>query len=215
MSNRAKLSRGKKVAFDPEASPNPSLRTPGSKAVILDRHNVSDSARRWTKTIVGFTSLAAFLLIFVYVGLSATLMTSVPSDDSLTERVWIARGTFTGGNAPTGSFVYASATTAKPSGPIDKILEGFVGAPQGLVAEVVAGPYGTVGSDENGTITWENKIVSGYEGTVETHLLNKEYLAKCIQGSCTAGELIYVPMSNVSGEAKSTLSFTGIRSFGE
>lgn len=215
MSNRAKLSRGKKVAFDPEASPNASLRAPGSKVVILDKTRMSDSALHWTKTILGFGALAVSLVILVYVGLSATLMTSVPSDNGATERVWIARGTFTGNNAPTGSFIYASATTAKPNGVVDKVIEGFAGAPDSLVAEVIAGPYGTITPGAEKSISWEGNVISGYTGEVEEHLLNKEYLAKCVQGACTPGELIYVPMSNISGEAQAKVSLTGIRSFGE
>lgn len=216
MSTRAKLSRGKKVAFDPEAASHAALRGSNAQVVVLDRRSVGDSVARWTKTIAGFAALALFLVTLVYVGLSATLMTSVPSDGSMTERIWVARGTFTGGTAPKGALVYASKTTAKPTNFVDKVLEGFIGAPEGLVAEVVAGPYGTVSSTGDKEIVWEGKVVKGYKGDLKgEHLLNKEYLAECIQGSCTPGELIYVPMGNISGEAQSIVSLSGVSSIKE
>lgn len=166
---------------------------------------VFDSILRIIKTIIFFLIAGVILFAVLYSSLAATLMFTAPSQDSQTERVWVARGAFPGGLVPAGSYVYGSATTPESNSLITKAGEGYTGASQDFVAEIIAGPNAKVSVDDAGRII-VNDVATPYNGKVSNQMLNHQYLGVCMEGSCDKGTILTIPESNVYGEAKGVIN---------
>lgn len=162
---------------------------------------VLESILRIVKTIIFFVITGVILFAVLYSSLSATLMFTAPSQDSQTERVWVARGAFPGGLVPAGSYVYGSGNAGESSSLITKAGEGYTGASQYFVAEIIAGPNAKVSVDDAGRIM-VNDVATAYNGSVSNQMLNKQYIGVCMEGNCEKGDILTIPEGNIYGEAK-------------
>lgn len=170
---------------------------------------VAESTGRLLKGILILVAFAVILFGVLYSGLSATLMFTAPSEGSQTNRVWVARSAFPGGVIPDASYVYGSATQAADNSIFTKIQEGYVGSANYFVAKTIAGPQDKVSNDSEGKLLIGGKATE-YKAKVSGSSLNKEYLAVCMEGNCTKGEVINIPENNIVGEAK---GFVNIEKF--
>lgn len=159
------------------------------------------------KTILFFAVFGVILLGVLYSALAATLMFTAPHNDSSTERVWVARGAFPGGQVPADSYVYGSASGPATNSLLEKAGEGYIGTPDYFIAKVIAGPFGSVSNTKDGIIVVDGKNTK-YKGKVADQILNKNYLAICEEGSCVKGEVITVPQENITGEARGVVDIT-------
>lgn len=159
------------------------------------------------KFILGIILLAVFVIAAIYTALAGTLMFLAPSD-SATAKVWVARGTFEGGRIDTGKTVYGSATGDASTDLIGKALEGFVGAKDYFIADVVVGPVGDLSSSK-GEIYLNGKNLH-LKGNIQNIRLREQYLAKCVEGSCIPGEYVVIDSSSVSGEVRGKVSLKGV-----
>lgn len=165
------------------------------------------------KFVIGIALFTVFVLVSIYTVLSATLMFTAPSDDSAMERLWVARGTFQGGQIDSNVNVYGSATQEAPTDFVGRMIEGFVGTPDHFVIKTIAGPVAEVGSSK-GVIT-VNGVKTPYKGKVANTKLIDQYLGQCIEGSCKPGEYVVVNYSSVSGEVRGVLGLTGLKDINE
>lgn len=208
MMKKPRLSLGNSDEATPvNAKPRLGVKSDDRSSVTTTKSTASavlDSVLRILKTIMFFLIAGVILFAVLYSSLSATLMFTSPSEDSQTERVWVARGAFPGGLVPSGSYVYGSANSSESSSLITKAGEGYVGASKHFVAEVIAGPHAKVSVDDAGRIM-VNDVATAYNGKVSNQMLNKQYLAVCMEGSCEKGSIINIPEANIYGEAKGVI----------
>lgn len=209
MIKRTKLFRGKETEQVSESSNSP-LAAPHSE--IPDTESARDttvaiarSVGRGTKTIIGTAAFVVFIIVLIHTALAGSLMFTASVDDKpFTERAWVARGTFVGGKIAPGTTIYGSASTAAPTGFIEKVVEGYLGVPDYFVAEVIAGPVDgvTAGPDEKILVNGKD---SGYTGKTENVELKNQYLAVCVSGACEEGDLIIANYESISGEVRGYL----------
>lgn len=140
-----KAARGKQVELDDDAIVEPELAASGSHVVRLDTTNPFQLAGRGVSAIVKAIMALIAIILVLYLSLAATLMVLAPGPTGVT---WMMRGTFVGGIPERGDFVYASATTPVEPNAISKIQQAFVGVPDDMVAEVIAGPFVDVSNGE-------------------------------------------------------------------
>ncbi|MBC9707536.1 MAG: hypothetical protein H9W81_21960 [Enterococcus sp.] len=215
MIKRTKLSRSKNTE---EVSENYTSPLAASGAAVPEsesaRNHVATAARGITgiaKTIISLAVLAMVVFIAVYTSLAGTLMFVAPTvdGDKLSERAWVARGTFVGGKIDPGTQVYGSATTLAPDNFMGKMMEGYTGAPDAFIAEVFAGPIADISTDKNKNVLI-NGEKSGYTGEVKATQLRSQFIAVCVSGECEPGEIVIIESGSISGEYKGTLSFSGM-----
>lgn len=105
-----------------------------------------------------------------------------------------------------GTKVYASVSSEAPLTFFSKVQAGYTGVPNSVVAEVVSLDYGAyvnitdnAVSIKKGDLQME-QIPGVYNGSRSGDIkLAREYIMKCVSGSCTAGELIIVPVDGIVG----------------
>lgn len=215
MIKRNKISRSKITEEVPESyvSPLAASENPIPESSESVRNHAIAAARGvggLAKILVTFTLIIIAVVLAVYTSLAATLMVLAPSiDDDVTERSWVARGTFVGGMIDPGTFVYGSATSAAPEDFMGKIMEGYFGASDPFVAEVIAGPVAKVSTDKADNVL-VNGEKTGYTGTVENTELRSQFLAVCVTGACEPGEIVVIESGAISGEYKGAVSITGV-----
>ena len=173
---------------------------------------IAGSLGRGIKALSLTILFTIFILVVIYTSLAGTLMFAAPVGSSFTEKAWVARGTFVGGHPATGTIVYGSATQVANSDLFGKITDGYVGAPNSFIAEVISGPYGNISTGANKEVLIDGKG-TGYYGEVKDSTLNQQYLARCISGSCGAkNELVIVNGGNIIGEVKTVVYPFGAKS---
>lgn len=206
MAKKSKLSQGE-LSDDSSQNYRSPLAAPQSSNEELSETTqstgklIAGSIGRGLKALVLTVLFTIFILIVIYTSLAGTLMFAAPVGSSVTEKAWIARGTFVGGHPSTGSIVYGSATQVANSDLLGKISDGYIGAPDSFIAEVISGPYGKISTGDKNEVFFENKG-TGYYGEVKENTLNQQYLARCLSGSCAKGELVIVNGGNIIGEVK-------------
>lgn len=224
-----KAARGKQVELDDDAIAEPELAASGTNVVRLDTTNPFQLAGRGVSAIIKAVIALITIILVLYLSLAATLMVLAPGPTGFT---WMMRGTFVGGIPERGDFVYASATTPVEANAIGKIQQAFVGVPDDMVAEVIAGPFidvsnGTlediVDEEVNEDASNESSVLppilvngedSGYVGEIESLSLGNEYLVVCLDGSCGEyGALVILPHTNIAGEARGVVSLEGLGAF--
>lgn len=215
MIKRTKLSRSKDTEEVSESYTSP-LAASGTDIPESEsaRNHVAAAARGLssiTKTIITVIMLAVVVGIAVYTSLAGSLMFLAPTvdNDKVTERSWVARGTFVGGKIDTGTQVYGSATTLAPEGFIKKALEGYMGVPDAFIAEVISGPIANITTDKAKNILADGKK-TGYTGEVKDTKLRSQFLAVCVSGECVPGEIVIIESGSISGEYKGDISFSGL-----
>lgn len=162
------------------------------------------------KFLISIVAFVIFVLITLYTCLSGTLMFAAPSPTSSAERIWVARGTFDGGNIDAGKTVYGSSAGPVASDFIGKFSEGYTGVEEHYVADVVAGPLGVVTSRDN-QIFVDGKA-TGIAGSTSEIKLRDQYIATCVFGDyCQKGQVIIIDKNSVSGEVRGILSLNGVR----
>jgi hypothetical protein len=162
---------------------------------------IAGSMGRGLKALILTVLFTIFILVVIYTSLAGTLMFAAPVGSSATEKAWVARGTFVGGHASTGTIVYGSATQVASSDLLQKISDGYIGAPDSFIAEVISGPYGKISTGDKKEVVFDGKGTD-YYGEVKDNTLNQQYLARCLSGSCAKGELVIVNGGNIIGEVK-------------
>jgi hypothetical protein len=162
---------------------------------------IAGSLGRGVKALIITVLFTIFILAVIYTSLAGTLMFAAPVGTSVTEKAWVARGTFVGGHPSTGAIVYGSSSEVAASDLLGKISEGYLGAPDSFIAEVISGPYGKISTGTNNEVVFDGKG-TGYYGEVKDNTLNQQYLARCISGSCEKGQLVIVNGGNIIGEVK-------------
>lgn len=192
---------------------NSHLAVPGGE--IIEETSGRDTAASIALTLGGGIKFILGLLVFallvvgsIYTFLAGTLMFTAPSEDSSSERIWVARGTFQGGQIDAGTTVYGSASDFAGRDFIGKVKEGYVGAKDYFVVDTIAGPVAEV-SSKNGVIL-VNGSATKFKGEIETTRLSKQYLAQCVEGSCAPGEYVVVDYDSIAGEVRGVISLTGL-----
>lgn len=215
MIKRTKLSRSKDTEEVSESYTSP-LAASGTAVPESEsaRNHVATAARGLTgitKTILSISLIAVMVAIAVYTSLAGSLMFLAPSVDGekVTERSWVARGTFVGGNIDVGTQVYGSATTLAPEGFMGKMIEGYMGADDAFIAEVISGPIANVNTDKANNIIVDGKK-TGYVGEIKETKLRGQFLAVCVTGECTPGEIVIIESGSISGEYKGIISPSGV-----
>jgi hypothetical protein len=165
---------------------------------------IAGSLGRGVKALLITVLFTIFILIVIYTSLAGTLMFAAPVGSSMTEKAWVARGTFVGGHPATASIVYGSSSKVASSDLLGKIEDGYIGAPDSFIAEIISGPYGNISTGANNEVLFNGKG-TGYYGEVKDNTLNQQYLARCISGSCAKGELVIVNGGNIIGEVKTII----------
>lgn len=215
MIKRTKLSRSKNAEEVSESYTSPLAAAGGAiPESESTRNHVTAAARGLssvTKTIVTVALLTVLVGIAVYTSLAGSLMFLAPSVDKgkATERAWVARGTFVGGNIETGTQVYGSATTLSPDGFFGKTMEGYMGADDPFIAEVISGPIANVTTDKAQNIIVDGKK-TGYTGEVKNTKLRGQFLAVCVSGECVPGDIVIIESGSISGEYKGIISPSGL-----
>lgn len=215
MIKRPKLSRSKTTEEAP-ANYKSHLAAPISETADTEtaRDHIATATKtlgRGAKVLIGTALFTVFILVAIHTALAGSLMFTASTDDRpMTERVWVARGTFVGGQIDSGTQVYGSASSLAADDFLGKVKEGYLGSPDYYIATVIAGPVATV---ENGK---DNKILvngkdSGYTGKVEKTNLRNQFLAECIEGACTPGEFIYADYASIAGEVNGVIYPFGIK----
>lgn len=217
MIKRTRLSRSKDTESVSESYESPlaapQTEIPDSESGRDKVASVTRSLGRGTKTIIGVIAFTLFVVVAVHTALAGSLMFTASLDDKpATERVWVARGTFIGGNIDSGTTVYGSTTTYAPDNFLTKVMEGYTGAPDYFVAEVIAGPIASVSNGSGEKILINGKD-SGYVGKVEKIDLKNQYLAQCIDGACEKGKMIVAEYASISGEVRGILYPFGMKEF--
>lgn len=192
-----------------------------SNAEIMEETSGRDVAASAARTLGGgikfISGIVAFALLIVaatYAILSATLMFTTPHNGQQMDRVWVARGTFEGGNVNEGTTILASASSTSPKNFLNKMAEGFVSPADPVIAKVIAGPIAEVSSKKN--IIYINDKKTAYEGTIENTKLINKYLAVCIDSaSCEANTYIVIDKDSISGEVRGFVSLSGVREINE
>lgn len=162
------------------------------------------------KFILGVLVFGLLILIALYTFLSASLMFAAPSPTSDTERIWVARGTFEGGQVDPGTTVYGSSSGPASQGFLDKIAEGYVGAQDHYIVDTLIGPLGDLES-RDGSV-YLNGQPTDVKGDIEPIRLSDQYLAECVSGDlCEPGDLVVVDRDSIAGEVRGILSFDGLR----
>lgn len=162
---------------------------------------IAGSLGRGAKALILTVLFTIFVLIFIYTSLAGTLMFAAPVGSSTTDKAWVARGTFVGGHPSASTIVYGSSSQVAKSDLLGKISEGYVGAPDSFIAEVISGPYGKISTGAKNEVFFNGKG-TGYYGEVKDNTLNQQYLARCLSGSCEKGQLVIINGSNIIGEVK-------------
>jgi hypothetical protein len=104
-----------------------------------------------------------------------------------------------------GVKVYASIDSPAPEGFFSKIQTGYTGVSNRVIAEVMSIDYSSQVIIQDGTISIFNGVdartIDGVYsgGVVGEYTLKKQYIMKCISGSCKTGELILVSVDNIVG----------------
>lgn len=206
MIKRTKLFRSKEAEEVPESYSSP-LAAPQSEipATESGRNHLASAVQgvgRGTKALFGLFAFVLLLVVMIHTALAGSLMFTAPVDDKpVTERAWVARGTFVGGQIEPGTIVYGSASSAAPTDFIGKAIQGYTGAPDYFMAESIAGPVAKVETDSNNKVLVNGKD-SGYTGKIESGRLDGQYLAVCISGACKEGELIIAQYESIAGEVR-------------
>lgn len=206
MIKRTKLFRSKETEEVSESYSSP-LAAPTSEipATEAGRNHLAAAAQgvgRGTKALFGLIAFVLLLIVMIHTALAGSLMFTASIDDKpATERAWVARGTFVGGQIEPGTIVYGSASAYAPTDFIGKVIQGYAGAPDYFMAESIAGPVAKVETNANNQVLVNGKD-SGYTGKVETTKLDDQYLAVCISGACKEGELIIAEYASISGEVR-------------
>lgn len=206
MAKKSKLSDGEMSEDNSQTYRSPLAAPKSSNEELLDTAQstgslIAGSLGRGIKALILTILFTVFILVVIYTSLAGTLMFAAPVGDSVTEKAWIARGTFVGGHPSAGTVVYGSATQVTNSDLLGKISDGYIGAPDSFIAEVISGPYGNISTGANKEVLFDGKG-TGYYGEVKDNTLNQQYLARCISGSCAKGELVIVNGGNIIGEVK-------------
>jgi hypothetical protein len=165
---------------------------------------IAGSLGRGIKALFLTVIFTFFILIVIYTSLAGTLMFAAPVGSSATEKAWVARGTFVGGHPSTGAVIYGSTTQVANSDLLGKISDGYIGAPDSFIAEIISGPYGKISTGPNNEVLFNGKGTD-YYGEVKDNTLNQQYLARCISGECAKGELVIVNGGNIIGEVKTII----------
>lgn len=161
------------------------------------------------KFLLGILAFILLIFITLYTFLAGTLMFAAPSSNSAMERIWVARGTFEGGNVNSGQTVYGSAAGPAADSFVGKFMEGYSGVQDYYVADVVAGPLGIVTSKDNQVLVDGKQV--GITGSTKEIRLRDQYLATCVTGdSCEPGQLIIIDKDSIAGEVRGVLSTEGM-----
>jgi hypothetical protein len=209
MIKRPNLFRNKEAEEVPESYSSP-LAAPTNEipATESGRNYVATAVNglgRGTKALFGLIAFVLFLFLMIHTALAGSLMFTAPVDDKpVTERAWVARGTFVGGKIDPGTIVYGSASSYAPTDFIGKAIQGYTGAPDYFMAEVIAGPVAKVETDSANKVLVNGKD-SGYTGKVESAKLDDQFLAVCISGACEEGKLIIAEYKSIGGEVRGFL----------
>lgn len=161
------------------------------------------------KFAIGIILFAVIVLTALYTFLAGTLMLTTPSSGSHTDRIWVARGTFQGGQIDSGKVVYGSASVDASTEFVGKIVEGYIGAKDYFVVKTIVGPVAEITS-KNG-IVYINGSKTEYKADIEKTLLRDQYFAQCVEGSCKPGEYVIVDYASVVGEVRGVITPTGIK----
>lgn len=160
------------------------------------------------KFIIGLLVFAVVVIAAIYTFLAGTLMFAAPTDEP-TKKIWVARGTFQGGQIDTGKIVYGSSTTLSPTNFFGKVTEGYTGADEYFVIKTLAGPVSEVSSSDGNIFIDGEK--TEHKGEIQKSQLVNQYLGQCIVGdACVPGEYVIVDYPSVSGEVRGVLSPSGL-----
>ena len=166
------------------------------------------------KFIVSMIVLVIFILVTLYTVVCGTIMYTAPAHSgNPTERLWVSRGTFDGGQISPNTVVYGSGSKDAATGFIGRAIEGYIGASDSFVAKTLIGPVGDL-SSKGGTV-YLNGEKTKLKGNIENYRLHDEYLATCISGSCTPGEFVVVKYPSVSGEVRGLITMSGVKDVSE
>lgn len=209
MIKRTKLFRSKNAEEISESSSSPLAAAQTEIPVTESGRNHLASAvtgaGRSAKALFGIVAFFLLLITMIHTALAGSLMFTAPVDDKpVTERAWVARGTFVGGKIAPGTIVYGSASNYAPTDFIGKTVEGYMGAPDYFMAEAIAGPVAKIATDADNRVL-VNGADSGYTGKIDSANLDGQYLAVCVSGACEEGELIIAEYESISGEVRGFL----------
>lgn len=209
MAKKSKLSDGESFEDNSQTYRSPLAAPKSSNDELIETTQstgalIAGSLGRGIKALLLTILFTIFILTVIYTSLAGTLMFAAPVGTSVTEKAWVARGTFVGGHPSAGAIVYGSATQAANSDLLSKVSDGYIGAPNSFIAEVISGPFGNISTGANKEVLFDGKG-TGYYGEVKDNTLNQQYLARCISGSCAKGELVIVNGGNIIGEVKTVI----------
>jgi hypothetical protein len=199
------------------------LTVPGAEIVEVQQEGWGSIILGWIKNIFGFGILLVLFLAVLITGLGMTVMTySMVGDDST--RSIVLRGAWadTGGKPPVGTEVAVSESKLAPTSDWWEWASiTWLGIPNASTVEIVSTDYDKLyisGTKEKAVITNLSNVeetgpfydsgalnLSDYEDNEKVefnHQLKKEYLVKCISGSCTEGSYFVVTKGQIYGEVR-------------
>lgn len=152
------------------------------------------------QNVIFIAGSVAVTVALIGVALFSTLLAWIPvANGTDTQRVLVQRGTGDDQGFGPGTTVVALSTDVENSTFLNKLNQNLSG--EGSTFQIVAGPGGQI---ENGK--WSSfgdasnalNLPYYYPDTI----LNREYLAICIEGSCERGKLLTLEVSKIVGEVK-------------
>lgn len=207
--NRPKLAKSTKSIKD-ASHEAPHLSNPNVKHIVqvdtVDPVKVAGSA---ISGLIKMVLIFVMVVTLLYVAVTSTLMTVVPGNAGFT---WLARATFVGGEPASGDYAYISSQESPNDGFVNRLKQGFIPLPDASVVQIIAGPAGDIANNEEGRIFFNGKPTD-FAMPIESQTLLGEYLALCVSGSCTPGEMMLVSKGYIAGEAKGTVSLKGLEGY--
>lgn len=148
-------------------------------------------------TVLIFAIIAALGL---YTALGSTLIRLTP--ETTGGYTLVRNGTFLSGNPLNGDMIYVSNSVPNDGSMGQRLKYSFSPLPDAATLETIAGPFGEITLDEEGYIVFNGEGTE-YHGQdqVKPRYLGNEFLALCVSGDCTPGDIYTIPKDNIHGEA--------------
>jgi len=173
------------------------------------------SEESWFKIFAGWLKSGALFLVsavLIFAVLYTTLAVSLFFTTFVEGKpVFVARGTFLGGEPALTDKILGSRTEASEDDPLNRLQYAFMGVPNSVVGEISSGPVDTI-SAANGQISISGSSSQSYEGVlvdesgqpqdVSSRKLQDEYLVKCMSGECQPGSYFLIKGESIFGEVQ-------------
>lgn len=152
------------------------------------------------------------IVVGMYAALSATIVRGVPlggNTFAVTQS-----GTLEGGIPALDQQILADVGYIADNSTLGKLKQGFIGLNDPAILQVIGGPFGEVTVDPETKMLSYKGVPTTYTGDFpeNSYMLNNQYLAFCLEGSCT-GETVIIGSESITGEVTHKVVYEGGISF--